>query len=78
MQELRTRLRQNERKTRIQQLEEVLHDTVEEAGARAEKIETLEWKLESGRTSDPAAAVAGCHGFCRSAVRITLEFVDRG
>lgn len=44
-----------ERETRIQQLEEVLHDTLEEAEARAEKIETLEWKLESGRTSDPAA-----------------------
>eukprot|EP00434_Breviolum_minutum_P024935 symbB.v1.2.022024.t1/scaffold1885.1/size149428/5 len=46
-----------ERELRIHQLEEVLHDTLEEAEARAEKIEALEWKLESGRSgsSDPAA-----------------------
>ncbi|CAK9002807.1 unnamed protein product [Durusdinium trenchii] len=43
-----------ERELRIHQLEEVLHDTLEEAEARAEKIEMLEWKLES-RGSDPAA-----------------------
>ena len=43
-----------ERELRIHQLEEVLHDTLEEAEARAEKIEMLEWQLES-RGSDPTA-----------------------
>ncbi|CAE7550187.1 GDB1, partial [Symbiodinium microadriaticum] len=45
-----------DREIRIQQLEEVLHDTLEEAEARAERIEALEWQLDSkDGVSDPVA-----------------------